>query len=80
MLTSNLDPALATAAKFALPVAPGIPHGVALPGSQKPGYTAVYRNYKVGSKPLPTTVDPKVKIQLFVACFISRPSSHVTSS
>ena len=61
MLTSNMDPALVAAAKNALPVPPGVHHGIALPGSQKPGYTAVYRNYNVGSKPLPTTVDPKVK-------------------
>jgi long-chain acyl-CoA synthetase len=55
------DPILAAAAKLPELPPPGVPHGVALPGSQKPGYTAVYRHYQNAARELPKTVDPAVR-------------------
>ncbi|CCX31992.1 hypothetical protein FPQ18DRAFT_321625 [Pyronema domesticum] len=54
------DPALAAASKLAGVPAAGKPHGIALPNSKKPGYSAVYRNHLVGTGELIKTIDPSV--------------------
>ncbi|KAK2790193.1 hypothetical protein FQN52_005688 [Onygenales sp. PD_12] len=45
---------------FAVPPPKGTPESVALPGSEKPGRSRVYRNWKIGSGELLKTLDPEV--------------------
>jgi hypothetical protein len=54
------DPPLAAASKLVGVPAAGKPHGIALPNSKKPGYSAVYRNHLVGTGELIKTIDPSV--------------------
>ncbi|TGZ77728.1 long-chain-fatty-acid-CoA ligase/ protein binding protein [Ascodesmis nigricans] len=54
------DPALVAARKLAEPPAPGKPHGIPVPGSQQPGYSATYRHFRTGTKELPTTINPEI--------------------
>ncbi|KAJ6262179.1 S-dihydroxybenzoyltransferase [Drechslerella dactyloides] len=42
---------------------PGKPHGVTIPGSARPGYSAIYRHYAVGDGPLIETLDPRIRTQ-----------------
>lgn len=61
------DPILAEAARKAdNPPLPGKPHGVTVTGSQKPGYTSIYRHYGIGSGELLLTLDPKVGLRNFL--------------
>ncbi|KIE01931.1 AMP-dependent synthetase/ligase, partial [Metarhizium majus ARSEF 297] len=43
------------------PPPPGKPHGVAVPGTQRPGRTPVYRHWQVKDKPLISTLDPNIR-------------------
>jgi hypothetical protein len=56
------DPRLAAAAKASMAPPAGSPHAIPLPGSQKPGYSAVYRHWKVGTGPLVASIDPQVSV------------------
>ncbi|GBF61238.1 long chain acyl-CoA synthetase [Trichophyton mentagrophytes] len=61
MLFSS-EPALqATAAQYSQKPPKGTPESVPLPNSELPGRSKVYRHWKVGSKELPKTIDPKVR-------------------
>ncbi|KAK6341041.1 hypothetical protein TWF696_009351 [Orbilia brochopaga] len=41
----------------------GKPHGVTIPGSARPGYSAIYRHYALGDGPLVETLDPRITTQ-----------------
>lgn len=41
--------------------APGSPHGVPIPGSERTGRSAVYRHHKFRDGPLLTTFDPEIQ-------------------
>lgn len=43
------------------PPPPGAPHGVALPGTESPGRSAIYRHWRFTDKPLLATLNPEVK-------------------
>jgi long-chain acyl-CoA synthetase len=55
------DPALEYGKSFVARPPPGSPHGVALLGTEKEGYTPVYRHWRAGEGELMKTVDPKVR-------------------
>lgn len=60
MLFSS-EPALqAAAAQYSQQPPKGTPESVPVPNSELPGRSKVYRHWKVGSKELPKTLDPKV--------------------
>ncbi|PNY27793.1 Long chain acyl-CoA synthetase 7, peroxisomal [Tolypocladium capitatum] len=40
---------------------PGSPHGVAIPNTERPGRTAVYRNFRFRDRPLLTSYDPNIR-------------------
>lgn len=40
----------------------GTPESVAIPGTEQPGRSKIYRHWKVGSGELMTTLDPKVRV------------------
>lgn len=57
--------------------APGTPYGLPIPGSEKPGRSAVYRHHKFRDQPLLTTIEPNVQsvhdmFEMAVAKFSSR--------
>lgn len=64
------DPILAVAAKAATLPPDGAPHGIAVPGSQQPGYSAVYRHYSVGAGDIVRTIDPAVRLISVCACAV----------
>ncbi|KID77311.1 Long chain acyl-CoA synthetase 7, peroxisomal [Metarhizium brunneum] len=43
------------------PPPPGKPHGVAVPGTQRPGRSPIYRHWQVKDKPLISTLDPNIR-------------------
>ncbi|KAF4123728.1 long-chain acyl-CoA synthetase, partial [Geosmithia morbida] len=43
------------------PPPPGHPHGLPIPGSERPNRTAVYRHWRFRDQPLLTTFDPEVQ-------------------
>ncbi|PFH62007.1 hypothetical protein XA68_15549 [Ophiocordyceps unilateralis] len=43
------------------PPAPGQPYGLPIPGSERPGRTAVYRHLHFRDRPLVTTLDPTIR-------------------
>ncbi|PHH73016.1 hypothetical protein CDD80_4093 [Ophiocordyceps camponoti-rufipedis] len=43
------------------PPAPGQPYGLPIPGSEKPGRTAVYRHLHFRDRPLVTSLDPSIR-------------------
>ncbi|TWU77990.1 hypothetical protein ED733_006083 [Metarhizium rileyi] len=47
--------------KLDQPPPPGEPHGVAVPGTERPGRTPIYRHWQVKDKELLGTLDPKVR-------------------
>ncbi|EPS43027.1 hypothetical protein H072_2989 [Dactylellina haptotyla CBS 200.50] len=49
--------------KYANAPPSGKPHSIAVPGSARPGYSAVYRHYALGDGPLLETLDPRVRTQ-----------------
>ena len=42
----------------------GSPESVALPGTEQPGRSKIYRHWKTGSGELLKTLDPKVRIRI----------------
>ena len=73
------DPILAAAAKTATLPPKGTPHGIALPGSQQPGYSAVYRHYRVGTGDILRTADPSVRLYPLCLCRALRLAGPLTS-
>ncbi|KAI5787130.1 hypothetical protein EDC01DRAFT_174288 [Geopyxis carbonaria] len=71
------DPALAAAQKASGKPPAGQPYGIQVPGSKRPGYTAVYRRFDVGVGPLPRTADPEVTtmFQAFEAAVRKYPNN-----
>lgn len=57
---TSSDPYLAAASRKNGCPPKGQPHGVIVPGSKRPGYTAVYRHHTIGVGELPKTVDPSI--------------------
>lgn len=47
--------------EFSQPAPPGVPHGLPIPNSERPGRSAVYRNYRYVDQPLQETLDPEVQ-------------------
>lgn len=43
------------------PPPPGKPHGVALPGTEKPNRSRIYRHWQFADRPLLETLDPAVR-------------------
>ncbi|KAH7320920.1 hypothetical protein B0I35DRAFT_407944 [Stachybotrys elegans] len=43
------------------PPPPGSPYGVPLPGSERPGRSAIYRHWRFRDQPLATSIDPEVQ-------------------
>ncbi|PHH90078.1 hypothetical protein CDD83_4586 [Cordyceps sp. RAO-2017] len=46
---------------LASPPAPGSPYGLPVPGSERPGRTAIYRHHRFRDSPLLTSFDPDVR-------------------
>lgn len=63
------DPALEYGKTFVSQPPAGSPHGVALAGTQKEGYTPVYRHWRAGEGELMKTIDPKVGSSDILFCF-----------
>ncbi|KAF3902003.1 S-dihydroxybenzoyltransferase [Arthrobotrys entomopaga] len=57
------DIAKAERVKYASVPPNGKPHSIAVPGSARPGYSAIYRHYALGDGPLLETLDPRVRTQ-----------------
>lgn len=55
------DLQLQRAQELSVPPPRGQPYGVALPGSQVEGRSAVYRHWRFADKPLLAALDPKVR-------------------
>ncbi|KAF7554969.1 hypothetical protein G7046_g6669 [Stylonectria norvegica] len=57
---------------------PGSPYGVPVPGSERPGRSAVYRNWAVRDEALLTTFDPEIQSthDIFEAAAVKRPSAR----
>lgn len=47
--------------EFGTPPAPGSPYGLPIPNSERPGRSAVYRNFHFRDRPLLTTYDPDIR-------------------
>lgn len=47
--------------EFGTPPAPGSPYGLPIPNSERPGRSAVYRNFRFRDRPLLTTYDPDIR-------------------
>ncbi|PNP41074.1 AMP-binding enzyme [Trichoderma gamsii] len=64
--------------KLSTPPAPGALHGVALPGTERPGRTPIYRHHKIGDGALLTTFYPEVQSvhDLFEASVKKRPNKR----
>jgi long-chain acyl-CoA synthetase len=60
------------------PPAPGVLHGVSIPGSERPGRSAIYRHHKIGDGPLLTTFNPEIQSvnDLFEAAVKKRPGKR----
>ncbi|KAM5486898.1 medium-chain fatty acid-CoA ligase faa2, partial [Microsporum audouinii] len=58
MLFSSESPLRAAATEYSQRPPKGVPESVAVPNSELPGRSKVYRHWKVGSKELPKTIDP----------------------
>lgn len=54
------DPCVEVVRTYAQLPPPGTPHGVPVPGSQRPGHSAVYRHWRIGAGDLLSTADPEV--------------------
>lgn len=63
------DPAVARAKASRMVPPPGKPHGVPLPGTERPGRTPIYRNWLAKDEML-TTIDPKVSCGELILCQI----------
>ncbi|KAM5471918.1 medium-chain fatty acid-CoA ligase faa2 [Microsporum audouinii] len=61
MLFSSESPLRAAATEYSQRPPKGVPESVAVPNSELPGRSKVYRHWKVGSKELPKTIDPNVR-------------------
>lgn len=47
--------------ELSTPPPPGSPYGVPIPGSERPGRSAVYRNWRFRDQPLLATFDPEIQ-------------------
>jgi long-chain acyl-CoA synthetase len=59
MAASELNEAYLQA--FGNPPPPGKPHAVAVPGTERPNRSAIYRHWRLRDKPLITTIDPEIQ-------------------
>ncbi|KAH8125840.1 hypothetical protein ACSS6W_005605 [Trichoderma asperelloides] len=75
MATKDVEAYIKT---LSTPPAPGALHGVAIPGSERPGRTAVYRHHKIGDGALLTTFYPEIQSvnDLFEASVKKRPNKR----
>ncbi|KAK2836887.1 hypothetical protein FQN49_006620 [Arthroderma sp. PD_2] len=61
MMFSSEPPLKAAAMQYSQKPPKGTPESVAIPGSELPGRSKVYRHWKVGGAELPKTIDPNVR-------------------
>jgi long-chain acyl-CoA synthetase len=69
---SSEAPHQALVNSFLVPPPKGTPESVAIPGTEKPDRSPVYRHWKIGSGELMQTLDPKVGS--FPPCVVSFPA------
>lgn len=51
----------------------GIPECIALPGTERPGRSRIYRHWQSGSGELLKTLDPQVRVRNFRCTYSSKP-------
>ncbi|UNI20346.1 Long-chain-fatty-acid--CoA ligase [Purpureocillium takamizusanense] len=75
-MSSALTPA--EAKDLGQPPAPGSPYGVPVPGSERPGRSAVYRHFRFRDRPLLTSFDANIRSvhDLFESALSKRPSKR----
>lgn len=64
--------------RLTTPPPTGSPWGIPIPGSERPGRSAVYRNWAVRDEPLLTTFDPEIQSthDIFEASAQRRPNAR----
>ncbi|GJN74128.1 AMP-binding enzyme [Purpureocillium lilacinum] len=79
-MSSALTPA--EAKDLGQPPAPGSPYGVPVPGSERPGRSAIYRHYRFRDRPLLTSFDANIRSvnDLFESAASKRPNKRCFGS
>ena len=72
MFSQQEAPHMAVVREYTQTPPKGTPDSVAIPGTEQPGRSKIYRHWKTGSGELMTTLDPKVRIASVVVIFQER--------